>query len=228
MSSDSLRHLGDRLREVATLSGMDPARSGDTSRPDASNALARACIVLLSAHLEGYLEDLLVEVLDKFVSSRTLVERLPILLRALHAEKHLTELEPMTDRNRRAPRIQRMFDSEGPIWIAGNPVTSKMVNAKLVCEQMNNPGSKEIAAFLNLVGVDIAAHFRLHGGAATLGRVNGLVALRNQIAHGEAAAGATHRDVDDYAKLVSDLCAQIDIAVGASVRNICGMSVLPW
>src|SRR5262245_26440103 len=96
-----------------------------------SNALTRACILLLSAHLEGYLEDLVTEALDLLVHHATIVEDLPLLLRAIHVEEHLRGIEVLQDRNARATRIESMLATETTLWTTGNKLQSGMLRPKM-------------------------------------------------------------------------------------------------
>jgi hypothetical protein len=228
MSSRSYGDLGTRLDEVRVLSGIDPLRQGDASQPSVSNAVNRGCLVLLSAHLEGYLEDLVLEAIDYLVQAGIPVDRLPLLLRALHVEDHLRQMEQMRDRNARAPRIERMFAREAPMWAAGGQLQQTMMRPTMVCAEMDNPGSTEIRQFLELLGVDLEEHLTQRGVSDLLRRINGLVFKRNGVAHGEVTASATHGDVDDYIVLVTDLCGNIDAAMAGSLRDICSLTALPW
>jgi len=229
MSSRAFADLTARLQEVRTLAGLDPARAGDASQTAVSNAVNRACIVLLSAHLEGFLEDLLLEALDVVVARGTPVDRLPLILRALHAETHLSQLAPMRDRNARAPRIEKMFLEEAALWSAGQAVQATMIRQGTVRAEMANPGSKEIRQFMELVGVDIRAYINnVVGASHLLGRVDGLIGLRNQVAHGEINVRATFQDVDTYTQIVQDLCRHADDAVAAGIQGMCSLAALPW
>lgn len=58
MTSLALGDLGGRLNEVRRLRRINPKRLDHSSDVETENALNRACIVLLCAHLEGFLEDL--------------------------------------------------------------------------------------------------------------------------------------------------------------------------
>jgi hypothetical protein len=185
-------------------------------------------LVLLAAHLEGYLEDLVTEAIDALVAQATPAEQLPLILRSIHVEEHLRQIEPVKDRNARAQKIERMFATESALWSSGTPITAKMVRAKAVCLEMSNPGSREVRQFLEIIGVDIDAYLSAQGQKDLLGRVNGLVGRRNAVAHGEATASATAGDVDDYLVLVEDLGREVDDAVAISVQDICGSPTLPW
>ncbi|MGI5420486.1 MAE_28990/MAE_18760 family HEPN-like nuclease [Actinomadura luteofluorescens] len=228
MTSTALADLATRLAEIRLLSQLDPMRSGDTSQPMVSNSINRSCIVLLSAHLEGFLEDIAAEAVDCFVANKACVDDLPLILRALHVEDHLRDLELIRDKNSRAPKIELMFSLESPLWRPGATLDATMVRAKTVCSQMDNPGSREIRQFLALLDVNIGQHLKDAGLADLLGRINGLVAKRNAIAHGEVSASATHVDVNEYVALVQDLAREIDAAVGSSSMRICKLTTLPW
>ncbi|WP_169775343.1 MAE_28990/MAE_18760 family HEPN-like nuclease [Streptomonospora alba] len=228
MTSTAWADLANRLAEIRLLSDLDPMRSGETSQPAVSNSINRSCIVLLSAHLEGFLEDIAAEAVDFLVANKACVDDLPIILRALHVEDHLRAIESIKDKNARAPKIKDMFASESFLWRPGATLEATMVRAKTVCSQMDNPGSREICQFLALLDVDILQHLEKIDRRPLLDRVNGLVARRNAIAHGEASASATHIDVDDYVALVQDLAREINTAVGQSVMRICKLTISPW
>jgi len=230
MTSSALDDLEGRLDEVRCLTALDPERIGDGDADNSrlSSALSRASLVLLSAHLEGYLEDVAAEAIDALVAGSALVSRLPRLLRTIHADEHLRRLEQIKDRNARAPRIESLFAAESPLWTEGNVLTATMVRPKTVCDAMDNPGSTEVRQFLELLGVDIRQHLLDSGNASALGRIDGLVGRRNAIAHGEPDASATYGDVDTYIHAVADLAAEIDAAVAAAVRDVCELTALPW
>ena len=198
MTSSAFSDLTGRLHEVRLLCQLDPLRSGDLDQLNTTNAINRACIILLSAHLEGFLEDLVVEAIDALVDGTAKVEQLPLVFRALHAEEHLRVIEPIKDRKARAPRIEQMFKGESELWLAGKPLQATMVRAKMVCGEMTNPGSREIRQFLELLGVDIELCLAITGKDELLNQINGLVGRRNAIAHGEVNASATSTDVDNY------------------------------
>jgi hypothetical protein len=226
--SAALLDLSTRLGEVRLLTSLDPSRAGDVTKPDESNALTRACILLLSAHLEGYLEDLVTEALDLLVHHATLVDDLPLLLRAIHVEEHLRRIEVMQDRNARAPRISAMLAAETPLWIAGNKLRAGMLRPKMVCSEMNNPGSREICQFLRFIGIDVEAYLTSVGNLPVLNQVNGLVGRRNAIAHGDASTTAAYSDIDQYLIVVGDLSRELDAAVAQQLQSICRLPTLPW
>ncbi len=228
MSSAALKDLAGRLAEVQLLARLDPARRGDTSQAPLSNAVTRASLVLLSAHLEGFLEDVVTEALDALVANAPVVDELPLLLRAIHVEEHLRGIEPIKDRNARAPRIAALFVEEGELWRAGGALKPGMVRHRTVCSEMDNPGSRQVRQFLELLGVDIAAHLGDEGSDALLGQIDGLVGRRNAIAHGEATSKATFTDVDVYLQTVEELARHVDEAIAQSIRRVCRLKTLPW
>lgn len=230
MRSSALADLSVRLNEVRLLAQMDPGRIPNKvpQSPLASNAVNRGCIVLLCAHLEGFLEDLVIEALDTMAQLHTPVAQLPLALRALHVEEHLKAIELMRDRNARAPRIEQMFQREARLWASGSRLTTSMLRPRMVCAEMSNPGSSEVRQFLRILDVDIDQYLRDIGSLDLLGRINGLVSTRNAIAHGDLAANATHGDVDGYIDLVERLASAIEAATAATVQRICDLPELPW
>jgi hypothetical protein len=227
MTSQAFSDLGDRLKEVELLSLLDPTRSGKTGQEATGNAINRGCIVLLCAHLEGFIEDIATEAIDIMIG-RARVEDVPLLFRSLHAEDHLRSLEPIKDYKARAPRIKKMFETESDLWVAGKVLQPTMVRAKMVCDEMSNPGSKEIRQFLELLDVDIEEYLTNIAQSGLLSSANGLVARRNAIAHGEVTAIPTFIDVDQYIVSVRELARCIDDALGVSIKEMCGLTSAPW
>jgi len=229
MTSAALTKMAARLDEVIVLSATDP-RINDprSSNATLSGAVNRACVVLLSAHLEGYLEDVALEALDVFITEAICVDDLPLLLRAVHAEDHLGVLEQMKDRKARAPRIQDLLQSELGLWQPGNRLATPMLRASTLSKQMSNPGSREMRSFLELVGVDLKDWLQRTSDMPLLGDADGLVARRNAIAHGEVSASVTSADVSRYIISVETLSRSIDEAVAERLMQICSLHVRPW
>jgi hypothetical protein len=228
VTSGALADLEGRLDEVRELTATDPARAGELLKPLLSGAISRASLVLLSAHLEGYLEDVIVEALDALASHSAAVDDVPLILRALHVEEHLGEIEPIKDRKARAVRIERLFVGESLLWTAGTTVNTKMLRHTTVCKEMSNPGSRDVRHFLELVGLDILDFLKARGSDRLLGQVDGLVGRRNAVAHGEVNASATYTDVDRYLNVVDDLANEIDAGVANALKKICRSNTLPW
>ena len=114
------------------------------------------------------------------------------------------------------------------MWVPGAALTATMVRPKVVCREMGNPGSTEVKQFLALLGIDMAAFMDQVGAVADLDSVNGLVARRNQIAHGDVGSTASYADVDGYLQNVESLAAHADQAVARAIQSICHLSALPW
>ena len=235
MPSQALLALADRLSEVRLLTTRDPIRQKPLVRDRArqrervrlANAVNRASIVLLTSHLEGFIEDLMLESLDYLVNSGCQVEALPDLLRSLHAEQHLKVIEAIQDRKARAPRIAKMIQTEQYLWRDGEVLAAPMLRGELVVAEMSNPGSREIARFLELIGVaDLESACASQ--QADLGAINGLVQRRNSVAHGEPEATCTATDIDTYLRLVEQIGAVIDAAVAHSIKSMTGSTSFPW
>jgi hypothetical protein len=229
MTSHSRVDLEARLREVELLLDLiqdndDP----DETSGQSDNALRRACVVLLSAHLEGYLEDLVAEVLDALVASEVCVDDLPLQLRAVHVEEHLREIAPIRDMNKRAPRIEKMLTEESPLWVSGALLEASMIRSKMICKHMDNPGSTEIRQFFRLVGLEIKDVLAELGELEGLYRVDGLVGIRNGVAHGEVGTPMTTGDVSAYVSVVRHLTDLVDQAASKHVQDVCSLPSLPW
>lgn len=70
MRSKSHNNLHKRLQDLAQLYAAHTARAGTSAgRKYGVDALNRAGLVLLSAHLEGFIEDLVKETIDVIIAN---------------------------------------------------------------------------------------------------------------------------------------------------------------
>jgi len=93
---------------------------------------------------------------------------------------------------------------------------------------MSNPGSREVKQFLDFIGVDIEKYADTRGATGVLSQINGLVGIRNAIAHGEATSNTTFMDIDNYLDIVEFLANYVDSAAAESVQTICQLTARPW
>jgi hypothetical protein len=149
-------------------------------------------------------------------------------LRALFAEQHLEKLKSTTELDTRVERIERMMSSQAPLWQIGSIVRREDLPGRVLRSKMSNPNPKTIKRFLGFLGVDIGGYLNVAREAHLLNQVEGLVELRNAVAHGSLEASSTYVDIDSYLYIVGRLCDQVDTAVACSLNSICGRADLFW
>jgi hypothetical protein len=214
-----------RLAEVRELIGLRPS---DERFPAAESrgAVNRAAVVLLCAHLEGFLEDLVGELIDQLNSSAPRTENVPLRLRAAHVTIEIDAIAAMTDPTARAERMQRLFRDHSDLWLA-ETLTSQL-RVERVTAGMSNPGAPEISRLFESVGLEnVLDEVALTDGSDPAKRVNEFVGVRNSIAHGEGTK-VTDDQVDRYLDAIECLGRSLDSAVARHVQSITGSPTLPW
>lgn len=214
-----------RLAEVRELVGLRPPDQHLAAAAPRS-AVNRAAVVLLCAHLEGFLEDLVGELIDQLNSSAPGIENVPLRLRAAHVTGEIDAIAAMTDAASRAERIGRLFRDHSDLWLAETLISQLRVEK--VTAGMSNPGAPEISRLFLSVGLEDALdEVALTDGSDPAKRVNEFVGVRNSIAHGEGTK-VTDDQVDRYLDAVECLGRGLDSAVARHVQSITGSATLPW
>lgn len=219
--------LDTRLGEVQHLVALRP--SGRWNRTDAERAAAinRATVLLICAHLEGFVEGIIVDLFDHFNSERPPADQLPSLLRASQVDPQLVSVVGLKERVRRAQSIDKLFAQSHSLWL-GYPLPKNALRADLVTNLMGNPKPTKIAEVLHLVGMhDVFAAVELPDGADIEVRLEELVDIRNSIAHGEDVQ-VTDDQVGRYVTAVEYFARALDVGAGEHARQVCRSPERPW
>ena len=229
MPSQALTGLrSQRLSEVRTLLGLRPRRGlFARERNGAADAINRACAVVLVAHLEGFVEDLIGDVVDALDRLGPASGDIPTIFLATHVLSDVEQIARTTDPSVRASRIERLFLDHSPLWLETRIARGRL-RAQVVSAGLSNPGGKEIARVLGLLGMtDVFANVILPDGADAEKRMNELVGIRNSIAHG---GGAKVGDIqaDEYVRSVEAVGEGLDLAAAAFIQTVCRTPTLPW
>jgi hypothetical protein len=196
---------------------------------DLVNAVNRAVVVLLTAHVEGFVEDLAAEAIDHLHREGPPIQNVPQLLRALHCDVDVLEIARLSDRKARAGRLGKLFADRMALWQVGGTLQPGMLSTELLRSQMSNPGSREVARFAELLGVaDLWESVEDPEHVSIRGVLNEMVGKRNAIAHGDTAAKSTSTDVDRYVTAIEYFARELDRLVAQAVARVCEASALPW
>ena len=229
MPSPALQTLrGQRLPEVqALLAARPPSASLQVAARTTAQAINRAGVVLLTAHLEGFVEDLVVDMIDELNKAQPSTGRIPKVLLAAHVIEELTTIAKMTDPQARADRIERLFRGQASLWLDYTLKSGSLKSAP-VTATLGNPGAKEIARILALLGMgNVFSQVQLPDGGDPEKRINEIVGIRNAIAHGGGPA-VGDQQIDSYAASVDAVAASLEREAAAHLQAISGISTLPW
>jgi hypothetical protein len=218
-----------RLPEVRVLLQLDPTRSrgarGDRAR---TNAVNRGAAVLLAAHFQGYLEELMVEVVDQFNLADLDKWDVPQALMAAHIERHLGDLASPSELVDRLQRIEKLFETRKLYWTDCR-VGTHGLDSEAVTRHISNPWPGVIKRCFRLAGGDDPfSDPELDDPKLIERRVRELVGKRNEIAHGTGAPSLTAEQLDGYLDAVQTLARALDDQAARLIQETCGLKTRPW
>ncbi|WP_197422566.1 MULTISPECIES: MAE_28990/MAE_18760 family HEPN-like nuclease [unclassified Phenylobacterium] len=201
MPSPSLTRLDSRLGEVNCLIEICRSRKARGAKNIVTEepALLRGAIVLLSSHLEGFFEDLVVDVVEAIDTGAATPSVFP---EAIRARQVLGEPSRWTnaDQTKRWEYVRGA--AAAPLFHDNEPHVAGNLDAELHIAGFANPGTKEIKELFKTVGIaDCWAAFHvIEPQQGYKNEVDAIVGRRNQIAHGDLSAIVTILDIDAYAR----------------------------
>lgn len=214
-----------RLSEIEALNRLAKQHSIRLgSRSDAStvNALCRANIVLLSSHLEGYVEDLAEVILQRIFQRALSKQKLAPRFLYYFSKDLLDELYETRNPDRIAVKMNKLFQRDVDIW-SGNDTFAEELPSDRFVSDFSNPSFEKIKRFIARFGYNNYSHDLGHllssKYQACVNMVDNVIDQRNKIAHGDAVATSTPSDVVDMLRLVRLFCRATDDVVGGWFRN---------
>lgn len=194
-----------------------------------ANALYRGSVVLISSHLERYVEALVVEAIDAINAARPHVNSIPPLLRLAQIRQPL-RLAHETDNIEKKMSTLRALMSDYS-WFWDETQTCDRLRSDALINDFDNPLPNRIRILFSpfgnsdvvgpAIGLDRSDNRRL-----IEGKVRELVEKRNAIAHTGMTADLTREDVITYLTCSRRLARGIDVIVGKQIQIITGD--WPW
>jgi hypothetical protein len=198
------------LRVAASkLERADPV--GERQRID---ALCRGSIVLLSAHLEGYVKSLGEVLLDRVHALALCRSKIPRDAFFYHLSKDfISSIKETKEPDAIAALVFGFIARDGSLWGKLGPFPNA-VDVVRFNKGFSNPKFDKIVAYLGRFGYqtykrDMAALLRADFVMCT-NAVDHLVDTRNKVAHGDASASKTPSEVEDLMGLVRKLARGTD------------------
>jgi len=196
------------------------------------NVINRTAVVLLCAHLEGYLEELAVDFVDCLSRNAKSASDIPLAIRVVHFTEAAggimgKRLEILNSRD--TLPVEEFFAHHAQLW--GGPLHRPItvLDPTLLTADMSNPSGDRIRKFVGQLGVSNA--FRPIRGSPYVPRADGLretindmVRKRHAIAHGEAGTPdslPTSGDVRRYFVAVMRLALRTEHQLTKILEPIC-------
>lgn len=155
MPSKALENLAGRLNDIDQLLKAHKAvAGGKVGRAYEVAALNRAGVVLLSAHLEGFIEDLVKECVSLLHANNVPMNDVPETLRAAQIETTVLKPVPHEDHVAANKRAQEMAPLLAALWTPGTVASAVNLTANPILTQMSNPGTNDINHIFWYFGID--------------------------------------------------------------------------
>lgn len=194
------------------------ASSGD--EPDTENALNKAAILLLTAKMEAFIEQIIEEFCYRLSELRLACERLPTTVR-VHASRRLLNSDIMAALERsNEGKIIPCMEALTLLWRNGCTPTELMVDCSFT---YGKHGEKEIRRLFQRIGVaDVFASCKIADDRETLddagqelsyaitSDVNALTGYRNYIIHNDGTPSVTHVQIDRYRNRLFAFARRVD------------------
>lgn len=230
MPSRSLRRLQTRLRDVDQLLHSHTIIGG-TGRGRRWNleSLNRAGLVLCTAHLEGFLEDLFEEGGKAILKSRIGTSRVPIEMKLIAVRGLADSIRDSPDRQKREEALREMLRKAGQLAHPRRLIHADDIDLRMVSARFGNPTANAIDRLFSNMGIaKILANTTWQGaGERTIRKkVNALVEKRNRIAHGTLGVVVSRHEVERYRRFLQNLAERMDETVREQVASVIGRN--PW
>jgi len=183
-------------------------RRGISADPDVDKAIVRACIVLLTSHLEAYLKSINEEAIGYVNELGLTGDQVPLALRLKHSAEVIDSLAAMQWGNRE-DALKQFVNSDACLWSNG----AAQFEAKRLTSGFKTPNPKWIKVYFERWGMpDVFSKItRSRAKRSHLWfSIQSLADKRNNIAHGDASETATPSDVRRYRDAVTIVVDRLD------------------
>ncbi len=226
-------HNRHEVIEILRVAPPDSEQLTSPRKRELANALHRGSVMLLSGHLEKYVESLVVEAIDSINTAAPPVLRIPEPLRMIQVEDSLFSgwSGAQKDRKRTMNSIKTSVSTYPWIWNDKDPC-GKMSGDVLIGEnKFSNPSPNKIKDLFTYFGIENVVStalslYEIANRDLIEIKVNELVQKRNVIAHTASTPSLTRQDVVDYLINSRRLVRGLDIIVGNQINAIIGN--WPW
>jgi hypothetical protein len=186
------------------------------------NALVRSAIVMLCAHIQGFIEDYADQVVDRFVQDGVDRAKLPDKLFYYAVRPSIDAIRSSSDPDVIIERLREFNALFGPLVLGPGAVSADLIG-KGYKDGFGSPTVKEIAKFFRRFGyetfeADLKARLKAKYLVAA-NAVDHIITERTKIAHGDANATTTPKDFRAYLQLVISYLSVADFAAAKQFRR---------
>jgi hypothetical protein len=205
-----------RLDEVEVLCNIafTKERENPVKHRKEINAHCRGSIVLLSGHLEGFIKELGEIALDSMHQKCVNRNRIASSRLYYHISKNiLTEVKDTSDPDKIADKIFNFIETDIAFWSKDGPFPEP-IPVERFNKGFSNPAFEHICNYFSRFGYtkyrNELGHILKAIFQPTINMVDHLVAIRNEIAHGNPTASKTPAEVKEMVEIIKRFCRITD------------------
>jgi len=186
------------------------------------DALCRSGVVLLSSHIQGYVENLAEVALDRIANQQLKKSQMGSGFRYFLSYDLIKQIQGTKDPSKLTQQIESLFIRDAHVWDSRPNFTQPFL-PEVFLGGFGNPTHEKIRAFFGRFGYrryeqDLARRLDANY-LACRNMVDQVVDQRNRIAHGDTVTTGTPSDLSEMIRLVKAYCREADGAVGDWFRN---------
>ncbi len=207
-----------RIPEVIDLQKFAEKSSGSGRLDDVpkASALCRSGVVLLSSHIEGYIEDLGEIALERIYTRRLKKAELSSSFLYFCSKDIISQIKGTGDSRTIAKKIKQLFQRDWDIWGDGIVFTQPLPSERFLWN-FANPTTDKIKKFFSRFGYTSfdqdMARLLTRNYLPCKNMVDQVVYQRNKIAHGDPIVTSTPIDLAAMIRLVRLFCRATDQVV---------------
>lgn len=215
------------LKEVDIL--LDFAVANEKNM-DAMNAFNKAAILLLTAKLEAFMEQIIEDYCYKIAFLRLRSECIPYDVRAYASTNYLKEDVLLALKSGNGDKIASTMQALGELWVEGCVPAKVDVNCSF---SYGKHGEKEIRKLFQRIGIpDIFEICRVPDTCEELDdtvekttisvspTINALIGYRNYIIHNDGTPSVTHGQIRKHRDLILAFVKQVDVELVNKQHNL--------
>jgi len=215
-----------RIKEIVALKQLAKRKSLETNgivHPSLINTLCRAGVVLISSHLEGYIEELGEHALEQIHQKKVAKNKFSKSFRYHLVKRYVKSIRDTTDPEKLSDKIGVFISQWSDIWSTINTFRNALPTDSLI-GGFSNPKHKHIRKFFRCFGYNTfdqdLRNQLTYDFDPCCNMIDQIIEQRNKIAHGDTTAPGTPSELEDMIRLVKKYCRNVDIVVGDWFRDL--------
>jgi hypothetical protein len=219
---------GHEIFELLRTVPYDSDQMRSLKARELANALLRGSVVLLSSHLERYVESLVVEAVDALNLASLTADVIPEVLQLAVISEPVRQAHETKDSAKKASKLRALVDGYAWFWEA---TQACKLSSEVLIRSFDNPLPERIRVILRNFGISDAvglavAQYENPDRRLIEAKVQELVEKRNAVAHTGMTFDLTKADVVSYLVSTHRLVRGLDVVVGQAIQDVTG--AWPW